>query len=143
MQYSSAEMAAVQAQAGGSKDLKDLEPLVTQVEQRLQALGDALRSRDAPAVELHAGELHHDLARAVEACMHQARNGGVPAPMRLRLAQAGAMVAHQREMMARATAALDRAIDVLMPPATSGRGDLYGANGRAADGYKRGGTLNA
>lgn len=141
MQYSSAEMAAVQAQAGLSKD-QDLDPLVTQVEQRLQALADALRSRDAPAVELHASELHHDLARAVGACMHHARHGGVPAAMRLRLAQAGAMVAHQREMMARATAALDRAIDVLMPPASSGRGALYGANGRA-DGYSRSGGFNA
>ncbi len=139
MQYSSAEMAAVQAQAGLSKD-QDLDPLVTQVEQRLQALADALRSRDAPAVELHASELHHDLARAVEACMHQARHGGVPAAMRLRLAQAGAMIAHQREMMARATAALDRAIDVLMPGEATG---LYSALGKSERKTLGGGSYQA
>jgi len=39
----------------------------------------------------------------------------VPPALRQRLALAGSQVAAQRESLARATAALDRAIDVLMP----------------------------
>jgi hypothetical protein len=39
----------------------------------------------------------------------------VPAPLRHRLALAGGQVAAQREALARATASLDRAIDVLIP----------------------------
>jgi hypothetical protein len=39
----------------------------------------------------------------------------VPPPLRERLKLASGLVASQRESLARATAALDRAIDVLMP----------------------------
>ncbi|MDT7836198.1 hypothetical protein [Aquabacterium sp. OR-4] len=131
-------MAALQAETGQRADL-DL--LVTAVEQRLGALTDALRDRNAPSIELHATELHRDLARAVEAFMHAARHGGVPDPMRLRLATAGAQVARQREALARATAALDRAIDVLMP-APAGQASVYGASGRA-ESLLRGGSLSA
>jgi hypothetical protein len=48
--------------------------------------------------------------------------------MRRRLARASAQVASQRETLARATAALDRAIDVLMPESAP-VGGLYGARG--------------
>jgi hypothetical protein len=120
MQFPSAEHEAV-------AQVDQLEVAVHAVESRLLALADALRERDANAVELHANDLHLVLARAVTVCMHAARHGGVPEPMRLRLARAGAQVARQREALARATAALDRAIDVLLPaPAT---GKVYGANG--------------
>jgi hypothetical protein len=50
--------------------------------------------------------------------------------MRLRLAQASAQLARQREALARATAALDRAIDVLMPDAAPA-GKVYAASGLA------------
>jgi len=106
----------------------DLEPLVAHVEQRLGALADSLRERDVQAVEQQAHELHRALARAVESFMHAARHGGVPEPMRLRLAHASAQLARQRESLARATSALDRAIDVLMP-ANAPAGKVYRANG--------------
>lgn len=138
MLHSPAELAALQAETGLQTDL---DALVSAVEQRLGALSDALRDRNAPSIELHATELHRALARAVEAFMHAARHGGVPEPMRLRLARAGAQVARQREALARATAALDRAIDVLMPPPIA-HGGVYGANGRA-ESLLRGGSLSA
>jgi len=121
MQFPRAEHQAV-------TQVDQLETSVQAVELRLLALADALRERDAVAVEHQADALHLALARAVTVCMHAARNGGVPEPMRLRLASAGAQVARQREALARATAALDRAIDVLMP-AHSAAGKVYGANG--------------
>ena len=106
----------------------ELEPLVASVEQRLGALTDSLRERDIPAIEQQAQELHRALARAVESFMHVARHGGVPEPMRLRLSHASAQLARQREAMARATAALDRAIEVLMP-GDRPNGRVYSAKG--------------
>jgi len=121
MQYPRAEHQAV-------AQIDQLETSVQAVELRLLALADALRERDAVEVERHADGLHLALARAVTVCMHAARHGGVPEPVRLRLASAGAQVARQREALARATAALDRAIDILMPT-HSPAGKVYGANG--------------
>ena len=106
----------------------DLEPLVAHVEQRLVALADSLRERDVQAIEQQAHALHRALARAVEGFMHAARNGGVPEPLRLRLASASAQLARRREALARATAALDRALDVLMPGAMP-TGKVYSASG--------------
>lgn len=119
----------------------DLEPLVAHVELRLVALADSLRERDVQLIEQQAQELHRALARAVERFMHAARHGGVPEPMRLRLARASAQLARQREALARATAALDRAIDVLMPGA-SPAGKVYTASG-LAEPLHRGGSYNA
>jgi hypothetical protein len=117
----------------------DLESAVARVEAGLGALSDALRERDAHAVEARANELHRALAVAVQHFMHAARHGGVPEPMRRRLARVSAQVASQRDVLARATAALDRAIDVLLPDNTPPAGTaLYGARG-LAEGL-RGGT---
>jgi hypothetical protein len=106
-----------------------LEPLVARVEQRLGSLADSLRERDVQAIELQAQELHLALALAVQSFMHAARHGGVPEAMRLRLARASAQLARQREALSRATAALDRAIDVLMPGAAAPAGRVYDASG--------------
>jgi hypothetical protein len=119
----------------------DLEPLVAHVELRLSTLADSLRERDVLAIEQQAQELHRALARAVECFMHAARHGGVPEPMRLRLARASAQLARQREALARATAALDRAIDVLMPGAVPA-GKVYTASG-LAETLHRGGSYSA
>ena len=105
-----------------------LEPLLAQVEQRLGALADSLRERNIIAIEQQANGLHQALAQAVDCFVHAAHHGGVPEPMRLRLARASAQLARQREALARATAALDRAIDVLMPGAAPA-GKVYLANG--------------
>ena len=116
-----------------------LEPALAAVEHRLAALGEALRARDAPGIDLHATELHRALAHAVEHFMNAARTGPLPPALRERLALAGGQVAAQRESLARATAALDRAIDVLMPGDGS---TLYSTRGGAARGL-RGGVVQA
>ena len=139
MMHSPAEMAALHAEAGAGADL---EAMVAMVEQRLGALGESLRLRDMPAIEREADELHRALARAVESFMHRARHGGVPEPMRLRLARASAQVARQREALARATAALDRAIDLLLPAPVAGPRGMYAANGRV-EALGLGGSLSA
>ncbi len=105
----------------------DIEHLIDQVERRLAGLAESLRGRDSAAIESEAHELQMALTQAVEGFMRAARNGGVPEPMRRRLARASALVASQRESLARATAALDRAIEVLMPPPQAGT--LYAASG--------------
>ena len=92
-----------------------LEAALAAVELRLAALGEALRERDSAGIDLHASELHRALADAVDQFAQATRSGSVPLALRHRLASAGGAVAAQRESLARATAALDRAIDVLMP----------------------------
>lgn len=107
----------------------DLETAVATVEQRLGALGQALCSHRAEAVEAEAVGLQRALAAAVEQLRRSARAGALPPPLRQRLATASGRVAAHRESLARATAALDRAIDVLLPGSASAAG--YNAGGRA------------
>lgn len=96
------------------------------IESYLLALGEALRARDSAAIEAHAGQLHRALSDAVPRFSRAASGGDLPPVLRERLVRAGGAVAAQRESLARATAALDRAIDVLLPP---GGAPLYAANG--------------
>jgi hypothetical protein len=108
-----------------------LEASLEAVERELAALSTALRDRDAAAVESHAADLHRALASAIHRFTHASRQSdGVPQALRQRLALAGGQVAAQRESLARATAALDRAIEVLMPSplpaAVYGQGGLSG-----------------
>jgi type II secretory pathway pseudopilin PulG len=103
----------------------DLEQPLMRVEAQLAALSNALKASDVAALERAANELHRALAAAVDHFRLAARQGAVPAPLRLRLAAASAEVAAQRESLARATAALDRAIDVLIP----GNAPTYGVAG--------------
>jgi hypothetical protein len=93
----------------------DLETTLAAVEKQLSSLGESLRANDSAAIDHHATELHRALARAVDHFSRAARNGPVPSPLRERLKLASGLVASQRESLARATAALDRAMDVLMP----------------------------
>lgn len=127
--------------AGGARAADDaaLDALITPIEERLHALGAALRDRDMGAIESQAAELHRALAQAIHRFAQVARTPeGVPPALRQRLARAGALVAAQRESLARATAALDRAIDVLMPTALpaavygqAGHADRAGSNAHA------------
>ena len=96
-------------------DNPQLEGALLRVEQQLAELGAALRDHDSQAIDLHATELHQALAGAIDQFSRAARSGALPSALRHRLASAGGQVAAQRESLARATAALDRAIDVLMP----------------------------
>ena len=116
-----------------------LETVLSAVEVRLAALGDALRSRDSVGIDVHATELHRALAMAVEQFASAARKGSVPPALRNRLANTSGQVAAQRESLARATAALDRAIEVLIPRDGAG---LYSTLG-SADRGARGGSILA
>jgi hypothetical protein len=107
----------------------ELEAPLSAVEARLAALRIALVSQNLPAIDAEAAALHRALAAAVHHFGRAARHGGVPAPLRQRLAVASGQVAAQREALARATAALDRAIDVLLPAQPAGL--LYDASGSA------------
>ncbi|HSB25322.1 MAG TPA: hypothetical protein VLE94_19650 [Burkholderiaceae bacterium] len=93
----------------------DLEGALQSVERHLDDLQQALSARDMPRVEGHAGELQRALSHAMERLAQSARRGAAPLALRRRLGLAGAQVAAQRDALARATAALDRAIDLLMP----------------------------
>lgn len=119
----------------------DLERPLQAVEDRLGALADALQRQDPDALDRVAAELHAALAAAVGDFALAARTGGVPPELRQRLALAGGQVVVQREALARATASLDRAIDVLIPRfSPSG---LYSAAGGSDRGAASGGSLLA
>jgi hypothetical protein len=105
-----------------------LEPVVAAVEARLAALAEALREHDSRGVDTAAGELQRALAAALDAFNAAGRRGPVPPALRQRLVRASGAVASQRETLARATAALDRAIDILLPREAAG----YTAHGAAA-----------
>jgi hypothetical protein len=116
-----------------------LEDKLVAVEEHLANLGDALIARNTQGIELHSTELHRSLARAVDHFTLAAKSGSVPLALRRRLAAASGQVAAQREALARATAALDRAIEVLMPRETP---PLYSAYGAPARSF-RGGSVQA
>jgi hypothetical protein len=116
-----------------------LEVPLLALEERLAALGLALQGSDADAVDRAGAELHGALAVAVEHFHQAAREGGVPVALRRRLAEAGARVAAQREALARATASLDRAIDVLMPRGTPRM--VYSSGGSVERSLPAGGLL--
>ena len=101
--------------AGAGVSDNELEAVLQRLEQHLDDLQTALGARDMPCIELHAAELQRALVQAIERFHRAARARTTPLELRRRLALAGAQVAAQRDALARATAALDRAIDVLMP----------------------------
>jgi len=119
---------------------QDLERPLIEVENCLNLLGEALVRRDSQAIETHAAALHQALAHAMNSFMEAARNGKVPPQLRNRLVQAGGRVAAQRESLNRANAALDRAIDVLIPPEPGG---VYGASGKNERKSSLGGSIQA
>lgn len=119
----------------------ELEQPLQQLESRLSDLGAALHGQDTAAVDQAAAELHAALAAAISQFSRAARDGGVPPPLRRRLAHAGGQVAAQREALARASVSLDRAIDVLIPRASPV--SLYSQGGNAERGTGSSGALLA
>ena len=113
----------------------DLEAPLSALEDCLSGLSQALCRNDAAAIESTAAELHRALARAVDHFSRAARQGGVPVALRQRLAVASGQVAAQREALARATASLDRAIDVLLPNQVSAPVYGLGAVERSLGGH--------
>ncbi|XVJ69365.1 MAG: hypothetical protein HEQ39_06715 [Rhizobacter sp.] len=116
-----------------------LEASLVDVENSLAGLGEALRVRDAVAIDQNAAGLQIALTRAVDQFAQAARIGPIPSSLRSRLSRASGQVAAQRESLARATAALDRAIDVLIPNDASSVYSAYGATTRSV----RGGMIQA
>ena len=133
MIHSQTELKALQEAA-------ELERPLRAVEEQLSALGQALHSQDSSAVDLAAAGLHQALASAVDHFSRAARRGGVPPSLRQRFALATGQVAAQREALARATASLDRAIDVLIPAPLAAQG-LYSAAGGNERSSRLGGSL--
>ncbi len=125
------------------QQVSELERPLQAVEDCLTALGVALTRQDANAVDEVAARLHAALAAAVDHFARAARSGGVPPRLRQRLATASGQVAAQREALARATASLDRAMDVLMPPRGAPAAGLYGALGGTERNGNPGGPLLA
>lgn len=116
-----------------------LDAALTAVDERLNALGEALRASDPAAIEQQADELHRALTRAVDQFAQATKRGPVSPALRQRLARSSGLVAAQRESLSRATAALDRAMDVLMPRDTA---TVYSPQGSADRGL-RGGAIQA
>jgi hypothetical protein len=67
------------------------------------------------------------LTEAIHAFSKAAQLGPLSPALRSRLVKASGQVAAQRESLARATAALDRAIEVLIPPEKPAVYSPYGA----------------
>jgi hypothetical protein len=105
-----------------------LEQAIGDVEARLGALAYALAARETVAIEAAATALQRSLANALDSFSRAARHGGVPTALRQRIVRASGQVAAQRETLARATAALDRALDGLLPREAA----VYTASGTAA-----------
>jgi hypothetical protein len=110
--------------------VSELEQPLQAVEQRLFDMGVALHRQDGAAIERIGAELHAALAAAVNHFGRAAQAGKVPPLLRQRLALATGQVAAQREALARATASLDRAIDVLIPRLVPA--NVYSAAGASA-----------
>ncbi|MGA0611596.1 hypothetical protein [Caldimonas sp. KR1-144] len=110
-----------------------LDAQIGAIEQRLAALAQALLDNDIRAIENCANELQRALAQALDGFQAASRHGHVPPPLRQRLVRASGQVAAQRDTLARATAALDRAIESLIPRAASGY-TAAGACARPASG---------
>jgi hypothetical protein len=113
-----------------------LDEAVAQIEGHVAALSAALRDRDAIALEAATQTLQRTLAASIHRFAAAARAaGGVPLPMQRRIAVIGGQVSAQREQLARASAALERALTVLAAgvPQASTYGQA-GQNERAGTG---------
>jgi hypothetical protein len=118
------------AEQNALRQTSDLEAALTAVESRLAELADALKRHDADATEAASTALHRALTLAVDRSTQAARNGGMPPALRRRLAMAGGQVAALREAIARASNALDKSIEILLPEASaSSPASGYGAQG--------------
>ena len=108
-----------------------LEGPMRAVEEHLAALGQVLHSPNAEEVDQQTDAVHAALSAAFEHFSLAARTGGVPRDLRLRLIRAGGQLAAHREALARANTAVDRALDILLPPPPNARAQsVYGHNGQ-------------
>lgn len=117
---------------------ESLPNLLQELESALALVQQALTQRDALQLDLHAGRVQRLMAEALSAAREPGET--LSPPLRQRLALAGAQLAAQRQTLFRATTALDRAIDVLMPAEPIG---LYGESGRNLRKASSGDSLTA
>lgn len=107
-----------------------LDEAVAQIEAQVAALGTALRERDASALESATQTLQRTLAASIQRFATVARSaGGVPLPLKRRIALINGQVIAQREQLARGSAALERAMGVLA--AGAAHQATYGQGGQA------------
>ena len=107
-----------------------LDESIAQIEAQVAALSAALRDRDAGALETAAQTLQRTLAASIQRFATVARSaGGVPLPMKRRIALISSQVSAQREQLARGSAALERAMGVLA--AGAAHQGSYGQSGQA------------
>lgn len=109
---------------------QDLDAAISRVEQALSGLHHALRLRDAHEVEAQATGLQAALVQATAQYRRLAHMGEELEAARSRLSLVRHQLAAQRNDLARAGAALDRAVGVLTPLAGNAPA-LYGASGRS------------
>jgi len=113
-----------------SPDTGALEAALTDVELQLDRLREALTAQDPDAAERMAAELRRALTASMDRFAQAARRGVVPPAIRRRLAVASGQVAAQREALARATSALDQALEILIPRPTPA--SVYSSTGGAS-----------
>ncbi|MBN8503850.1 MAG: hypothetical protein J0L58_05210 [Burkholderiales bacterium] len=118
-----------------------LSPLLTELETALCRVQQALSQRDTALLEQQAAAVQRLMVAALsQAQAMQALQAPMEAGLRRRLAACGAQMAAQRQALFRATSALDRAIETLMPAEPVG---LYGDSGRQLRKRSSGDSLTA
>jgi len=96
-------------------DTAGLEQALSQVETAIDALTLALQQADGTQVELASLDLRAAMGSAMTHFAQVARRGTMPPALRQRLALASAKLVVQRDAVGRQSAALDQAIDILIP----------------------------
>lgn len=123
----------------GGAHTEELEAALAGVELQLGRLADALRERDGAAIDAVAVALQRALGDTLDRFSHHARrHGGLPVALRQRLLLVSSQVSAQRAGLARATAAMERAVGLLLPRPSA----LYNAQG-GAEQARQSGSLRA
>ncbi len=110
------------------------EALIT-LERALADVGTALRAQDLAALNEHGSTLQRELARLAEP-LAQALRSSPDLALRTRVAHLYAQAGAQRQAVARALAAQQRALEILLP--ASPPAQLYSSIGGAAALPRRG-----
>jgi hypothetical protein len=113
------------AQGNTLSDELELETSLCAVEGKLTELTACLAAQNLSTMPLLADELTTALLEAVNQFAKAALKGPVSAKLRQRLIGVTGLVATHRDALASATAALDRAIDVLIPQSRSRMSDAH------------------
>ena len=94
-----------------------LEDALTTVEKQLQDVSAALLAADPQALETGSAQLRNAAAHLSQVMEQISREGVAPAGLQKRLQVVGALLAVQRESLARLAAITDRQAAGLLPPA--------------------------